>query len=753
MARERVRERAVSTAAVIVLGLCLLSGLCNGETGPQDSSSNRLAVAILSFENAAGDANDAHWSEGIAGLLVHELGAVKAARLSSDTAIRYALEKNGLDRGSAIDVNQARAVGECIEVQRVIWGQFRRETGVWQVTLRILNVATGRASPELVARGTDWFAGADTLADAALTYLQIDPNKAEKAKMRRRYTTSAVSLEGLVRGFWLQARGQPCSQQEDSLRHAMEADPNSAAVRVALGATLLNLGKLVEAERLMRQAIAMDPNSFNGHEALAFLFMAQGELAGVEEHMRKSCELDPDDASCAAMLARVMGLQQRWDEAVALAERASRLDPFDSQCRAHLAAIYASQQQRKKALEQLRSAETYCTSGPAGVNTLVVVGETYRQLGEKPKAIDAYREVVAQGRQMQLDPQTLSRIEQKMKFLRASLSPTFIKTDVPKTFSEEALDQALRERLTEDEMKGVRPLFHCTPQMKAWAADLTKDASTDLDKAKALFDGMTRRVEAAQGYQIRTAEEVYAAWNRPAERFWCVDYTALYVALARSLGLKAFVARVDNDPNGWVISHVCAAVFLDDRALLVDASWNWFGVAHRRYEVMDDLQTIALYQMAQASVEKGCRVALKLCPSMPLAKVLSTQYTDPNTARKELETMGEPDPNTFTAYVYWLARAKMAGYSAQYDLAEAHLHKAISMAPTEEQGHYMLGSLLLRQNRLQEAREEYQCCVTASRPTVVEEARRRLAQISEQLWQQSRKPPATDNQQPATNNP
>ncbi|MBP8302675.1 MAG: tetratricopeptide repeat protein [Phycisphaerae bacterium] len=718
----------------MVLAVCVL---CGGAPAQQEGPSHRLAVAILSLEDRTSDPNDGHWSEGITGLLTRQLRCAKAVRLLSDTAIAYALQESGLERGSAVDASQARVMGETIEAQRVVWGRFQRDKDTWQVSLQVLNVATGTASEELTASGTDWFAMADTLTDKTLAHLQIDPNQAEKAKMRRRFTTSARALEEGIKAFWVQVNSRPQSEQESCLRRAMELDPNSAQICAALGATLLNQGRTAEGERLIRQAIALDPNETNAHAALAFFLVNQGELAGAKEQIKKACELDPDDAAYAAMLARVVGFQRNWDEAAVLAEQASALDPFNAGCHAHLAAVLVRLQQRDKALEQLRLAERTCVSGMAAANTWLVVADTYRVLGEKPKAIDAYRQLLDVGRQIGADPKKVDAYEQTMKALRASLTPTFIQADMPQTFSDEALDKALRERLTDEEMKAVTYPLRFTPQMKAWAEELTKGASTDLDKAKALFDGLTRRVEASEGYQTRAAEEVYAAWQKPAERFWCGDYTVLYVALARSAGLKAFFTRVDNDFNGQVVSHACAAVFADGKVLLVDASSNWFGVPHRRYHVMDDLGVAAYYLMTRTQPDDlGCRLALKVCPSMVRARLAWIEQSDPDTARRELEAMSEPDPNTYDAYMYWLLRAGVALYDNRADLAEAHLRKAISAAPGLFWAHHRLGTLLQAQSRLLDARKEFQWSVGAPVPEIAEDARRRLAQINEQLWAQ-----------------
>jgi TolB-like protein len=167
-----MEERPVDSIKWIrVVGMVLvLCALCTAAPAQQEGPPNRLAVVILSFEDRTSDPNEGHWSEGIRGLLTRQFRHVRAVRLLSDTAIRYAFQKNGLEYGSAVDANQARVIGETIEAQRVIWGRFSRDKDTWQVGLRVLNVAAGRASEELTVSGTDWFAMADTLADKTLAH-------------------------------------------------------------------------------------------------------------------------------------------------------------------------------------------------------------------------------------------------------------------------------------------------------------------------------------------------------------------------------------------------------------------------------------------------------------------------------------------------------------------------------------------------------------------------------------------------------
>ena len=259
--RGRLRKTAIAVGMALVLWW--VSSVCTGTASQQELLSNRLGVAILSFEDRTNDPANGHWTEGVPLVLTRELRAVKTIRLLSDIAIQHAFQENGAERGSPLDVNQARAIGECIEAQRVIWGHYQRDKDTWQVGLRVLNVATGKASEELVASGTDWFTMADSLADKTLAHLQIDPNQAEKARMRRRFTTSDRALEETARAIWLATRQRPESDQE-AYRYWL------ARARVA-GRD----GHDDPAEAFLRKAIAIAPGDFQAHYSLGVLLQAR----------------------------------------------------------------------------------------------------------------------------------------------------------------------------------------------------------------------------------------------------------------------------------------------------------------------------------------------------------------------------------------------------------------------------------------------------------------------------------------------
>ncbi len=122
-------------------------------------------MAVLTFEDQTGDPEAAHWRYMIQRLLTEELAEAKALR-GVPAAFGYRQLK--LKRGDPISAEQARRIGELIEARRVVWGAYRRDGEKWLVTARVLNVASGKAGPELKAASTNWFDVRDQLADQVL---------------------------------------------------------------------------------------------------------------------------------------------------------------------------------------------------------------------------------------------------------------------------------------------------------------------------------------------------------------------------------------------------------------------------------------------------------------------------------------------------------------------------------------------------------------------------------------------------------
>jgi len=308
-------------------------------------------------------------------------------------------------------------------------------------------------------------------------------------------------------------------------------------------------------------------------------------------------------------------------------------------------------------------------------------------------------------------------VEERERELRARLTPHEISVAPPKSYTAQSLDAALRERLTRAEYKQIINPLASTPAMDHWAQELVGGATNDLGKARKIFDALARHLDKGD-VGTRTAQQVFAGWNDPAQSFCCQEYAKLYVALARAVGVKAFYVHLEQDYSGEVVYHDCAAVFAEDKAFLVDPAYRWFGAPHKNYLVLDDLQAIAhhYYQHSgKGNQVARCRLAAKLHPDTAWGQLaLACALVNANKLGQGAQTLKiaeQLEPGRWDAY---MLAGLIAARNRDLDGAQDSLHKAIELNPKYGPSHDMLGWVLSAQGRLTAARDEYRQALSNS---------------------------------------
>jgi tetratricopeptide (TPR) repeat protein len=714
----------------------LLAMLVGGALCPAAEStaqSPRITVAILTFEDQTGDPEAAHWRYLIERLLKEDLAESKAVRR---VPAKFGYRQLKLKRGDPISADQARKLGELIEARRVVWGAYRREGEKWLVTARVLNVANGTTSEELKAASADWYEVRDQLADQVLKELGVKPSEAERQKMLRRGTSSPSALEWFSKACAEQEERKPKAELEVSIRKAVAADSQFADAYGALAAVLGSQGKFEPAEEAARRAVALEPNSARTHLVLAFALMFQGNFKQAEKEMREALRFDPDNAEIYARLGECVKEQGKLDEAITLWNEAKQIDPTDAGVRAHLGDAYAKKRDKEKALLELKEAERL---DPEDVSSEQILWQGYAALHETPLALEHLERFVALARKEGLAPKMVDYMEVCGRELKTRLTPNEITASLPTIYTRQSLDAALRQRLTPAEYKLVINPLASTPAMDRWAQELTRGATNDLDRARKIFDALVRHLDTGET-STRTAQEVFAVWNDPAQSFCCQEYAKLYIALARAVGLKAFYVHLEKDYSGDIVYHDCAAVFVGDKALLVDPAYQWFGAPHKEYVVLDDVQAIAhqYYQPSGKGTQVArCRLAAKLHPDtawgqlhLAGALIKANEFAE---AGKALQRAQQLEPGRWDSYTYLGFLAVKTG---DLEGAAAALRKALELNPRHGPTHLILGLVLTRQNKLAAARDEYRLAVLYDAMLSSEEktaALRAIAEINERL--------------------
>jgi Flp pilus assembly protein TadD len=95
-------------------------------------------------------------------------------------------------------------------------------------------------------------------------------------------------------------------------REAIRLQPNYAAPRILLGASLLAMGQDAEATRELERAVKIQPDEPLAHVQLAHAYKRTGNYAGLVEQYRALHSLQPDDPEFLYQLGHAYSDQAEW---------------------------------------------------------------------------------------------------------------------------------------------------------------------------------------------------------------------------------------------------------------------------------------------------------------------------------------------------------------------------------------------------------------------------------------------------------
>src|SRR5690606_27935437 len=148
-------------------------------------------------------------------------------------------------------------------------------------------------------------------------------------------------------------------------------------------------------------------------------------------------------------------------------------------------------------------------------------------------------------------------------------------------------------------------LFMLTPEMREFAERAVSKQTRDFGRAEALQRALLLPVD--QGglgiiYNSELTETPAAAFAQ--RRVNCVSFTFMYVALARHVGLDAFINEVDLPPS-WNLRSADAFLFLRHinvkiklahrEEVVIDLEMDRYSSAYRQRHISEDLASAQFY--------------------------------------------------------------------------------------------------------------------------------------------------------------
>lgn len=328
--RRLLRPRwLIAVASTLVLGALAYVAITrlSGDAGVEQISS----VAVLPFEDLAGDSAQEYFADGTTDALITHLAQAEPLRVISRTSVMH------YKRTTKPTAQIARELG----VDAVVEGTLLREGGRIRVTAKLIHAATGR---QLWTNSYDAdMAGVLALQD------QVGHAIASAVDARTRSGVGWASPPVHPEAYELYLRGRQAWNRRSReglegavvfFRRATEADPGWALAHAGLADAYVILGYLgylptasafPKGKAAAIRALELDSGVAEAYASQGMALSWERDWVGAERAFRRAIELRPGYATARQWYALLLIERARVPEALAQARQASELDPLSLQ--------------------------------------------------------------------------------------------------------------------------------------------------------------------------------------------------------------------------------------------------------------------------------------------------------------------------------------------------------------------------------------------------------------------------------------
>lgn len=385
-----VRNWAATAGVSFVVALLAAAGFwLFSEPGSRDDAADAPglirpvrpdSVAVLPFENASLDPEDAYLSDGIASTLIDQLSHVEELSITARTS-SVVFRERGLD---------AMSIASRLGVETLIEGSLERDGERFTITAAIVDGATGfRTWSERFEGDRDALPVLQRrIAAAVIARLVPDYEGRAASRGSASLDPTAYDLMLLARARYEDVRDQPIvdyvklDEAIGLFRQLTELEPDSALAWSRLAAALLYRGDVLGAAGPINRAISIDPDSAEAHYTLGLYKWLRYE-DGTGQAYERAVNLKPNYADAQEAYAKYIWHQLVSDVPEQHFLRALEFDSQRLTRYADLATFYAMSGRRAKARQTARLiAERF-----EGAAAWMAIARTFELVGDVDEAI------------------------------------------------------------------------------------------------------------------------------------------------------------------------------------------------------------------------------------------------------------------------------------------------------------------------------------------------------------------------------
>jgi TolB-like protein/class 3 adenylate cyclase/Tfp pilus assembly protein PilF len=350
--QRRIRKRriyltagsAVILLAIIALGVLIWQRRARSiqQAEVETQARRQKSVAVLPFENASTQADNAIFAEGVHREVLSNLAKIADLKVISRTSVMH--YKPGTDRN-------LKQIANDLSVNYVVEGGVQREANHIHITVELVDARTDTQAWAETYDGnlSDVLSFQTEIAQRISNQLGAKLSPHERSELTTRPTQDIAAFESYIRARalmeTLDLEDQHEKFLEDNIRaiqlleQAVARDPKFAAGYWALTEANIQLYRAVEpqnpeyrtrAETALKEARRLAPEAgetYYAQSRIAYYgYLDFTRALGNLEEAAKSLPNNADVTLTRALLYRRFG---RWQEAYALFVRASELNPQD----------------------------------------------------------------------------------------------------------------------------------------------------------------------------------------------------------------------------------------------------------------------------------------------------------------------------------------------------------------------------------------------------------------------------------------
>lgn len=316
----------------------------------------KQSIAVLPFDNYSAEPDSDYLSEGLTEEITTALSRIPGLKVAArNSAFTF--------KGRRED---ARKVGEALNVSTVLEGSVRRSGNQVRVIAQLINATNGYHlwSETYNATVDDVFKVQEDIARRIAEKLQ-GTNGAPVLQARGKRDPDAHKLYLQARLSWNKRSEAGLKKAVELFSSAIEKDPTYAAAHAGLAATYLvfplyspgakreNYNPLAKASA--QRALELDSGCADAHTVLGQLDSGCGDHASAEQHFRRAIELNPNLATAHHWYGLHLMMNGRRAEALKEFETAVDLDPLSPVVHTILAQWYYFGRDYERAEKEMRN--------------------------------------------------------------------------------------------------------------------------------------------------------------------------------------------------------------------------------------------------------------------------------------------------------------------------------------------------------------------------------------------------------------